>query len=59
MIIPLLILTVVFEVVLPATDVWAELAVPDPTDVLCYALGGLLAVRFWTWRYVRRVVERA
>src|SRR5262245_50409749 len=50
-VIPLLIWAVVFEVILPATRAWAGLAVADPNDVLCYALGGLLAGLYWTWRY--------
>ena len=52
-VIPLLIWALVFEVILPATRVWSGLAVADPNDVLCYALGGFIAIRFWTWRYGR------
>lgn len=49
--IPLVIWAAVFEVILPTTPTWAGLAVPDPNDVLCYALGGLVAVHFWGWWY--------
>jgi hypothetical protein len=53
-VIPLVIWAIVFEVVLPSTDTFAGLAVPDPNDVLCYALGGFVAARFWQWWYRRR-----
>jgi hypothetical protein len=52
-VIPLLLWAVVFEVLLPATRIWSGIAVPDPNDVLCYALGALVAVRFWDWWYRR------
>ena len=54
-VIPLVIWTVVFEVVLPTTETFTGLAVPDPNDVLCYALGGFVSAQFWQWWYRRRV----
>ena len=50
-VIPLLIWSVVFELVLPATLAWSGLAHADPNDVLCYALGGCLSALYWKWRY--------
>ena len=52
-VIPLVIWAVVFEVALPLTPPWPGLAVADPNDVLCYALGGFAADRYWAWRYGR------
>ena len=52
-VIPLLIWAVVFELALPAMPSWEMLAFADPMDVLCYALGGSLAVVFWDWYYGR------
>jgi hypothetical protein len=60
-VIPLLILALVFEVILPATRAWSGLAAADPNDVLCYAAGGLGAAYFWTSWYgdlERRVARR-
>ena len=51
LVIPLLIWATVFEVMLPSTRTWSGLAFPDPADVLCYALGGLVSVLFWNWWY--------
>lgn len=53
-VIPLVIWAVVFEVILPLTSVWKGRTFPDPVDVLCYAMGGLGAVVFWTWWYHER-----
>ncbi len=49
--IPLLIWTAVFEVLLPVTPQWGIPAIADPVDVLCYFAGGFAATLFWTWRY--------
>lgn len=57
-IIPLVIWAAVFEVLLPATPTWRGLATADPNDVLCYALGGVVAARFWSWRYGKGGGER-
>ena len=54
-VIPLVIWAVVFEVVLPTTETFTGLAVPDPNDVLCYALGGFVSAQFWQWWHRRRV----
>ena len=50
-IIPLLLWAAAFEIILPTTQAWAGLAVPDPNDVLCYAGGAFIASQFWHWRY--------
>ncbi len=51
MAIPLVFLAAVFEVILPSTQAWQGLTVPDPNDVLCYAAGASIASWFWQWRY--------
>lgn len=56
-VIPLLIWAVVFEVALPTTDPFAGLKMLDPNDVLCYASGAFVSVRFWDWWYRRRDVS--
>jgi hypothetical protein len=50
-VIPVLIWTALFEVVLPAQQVWKIPTVADPYDVLAYWLGALLSVLFWRWYY--------
>ena len=49
--IPLIVWSVVFEIVLPRLGPFRELAVADHLDVLCYAAGALLAAVFWRWWY--------
>ena len=53
LVIPLAIWSLVFEVVLPTTRTWSGLAVPDVNDVVCYALGAAISMRFWEWHYGR------
>ena len=50
-VIPLVLWSVIFEVVLPTTQAWSGLAIADPADVLCYSIGALAGAAFWTWRY--------
>jgi hypothetical protein len=48
--IPLLVWSVVFELILPCLEPFRHIAVSDHVDVLFYALGALLAAVFWkTW----------
>jgi len=54
LVVPLVLWTAIFEVVLPATRTWSGRAFADPHDVLCYAVGGLTSLWFWTWWYRRR-----
>jgi hypothetical protein len=49
--IPLIIWSVVFEILLPHLAPFRGLAVADHLDVLCYAAGALLAALFWKWWY--------
>ena len=50
-VIPLVLWSLIFEVILPTTRTWSGLAVADPVDVLCYAIGALVAALFWAWWY--------
>lgn len=45
--IPLLLWSWFFELVLPNISFFRHLAVCDPNDILCYTMGTLLAVIFW------------
>jgi hypothetical protein len=56
-VIPLLLWSVLFEVVIPIQGNWAVPAVADPYDVLCYCVGSLLAVVFWRHHYRSRIVD--
>jgi hypothetical protein len=48
--VPLILWSIVFEVLLPEVPGFTGLAVSDHVDVLFYAAGGLLAAGFWaTW----------
>jgi hypothetical protein len=50
-IVPLVIWSALFEIVLPATNTFERWTYADPGDVLWYAVGGLAASLFWTWWY--------
>jgi len=45
--IPLLVWSVVFELLLPQMRTFERLAVSDPEDVLFYTLGACLSMLFW------------
>jgi hypothetical protein len=51
--IPLLVWSWVFEILLPATSLFGALCVADHNDILYYALGALGAAVFWRWWYGR------
>ena len=53
-VIPLLIWSALFEVVIPAKLEWKIPTIADPYDVLSYCLGAVVAVAFWKWYYSRR-----
>lgn len=55
--VPIVMWSVVFEIVLPQQSRFASYAVADHVDVFYYCLGGLLAGAFWSLRY-RRTTER-
>jgi hypothetical protein len=50
-VIPLILWSCIFEIMLPQTDWFGELCVADHLDVVYYALGALIAAAFWTWWY--------
>ena len=56
--IPLLVWSWVFEVVLPQTPLFAGIATADPFDVVSYTAGAIVAALGWRWWYrVRPVTE--
>jgi hypothetical protein len=57
LIIPLVLWSWIFEILLPGTAIFGEWCVADHLDVLYYALGALLAGIFWSWWYRDRVVQ--
>jgi hypothetical protein len=57
LIIPLLVWSWVFEIILPQTAWLGDRCVADHLDVLYYALGALLAGLFWRLWYGGRVAE--
>lgn len=50
-IIPVVIWSWIFEIILPQTELFREWCVGDELDVICYALGGLGAMSIWRWIY--------
>jgi hypothetical protein len=51
LVLPLIIWSWVFEIILPRMERFGDRFVADHLDVLCYALGALLAGLFWQWWY--------
>jgi hypothetical protein len=55
---PVLVWSAVFEVLLPGLGRFRHLAVADPADILCYVAGALIAALFWkAWYRQRRAGE--
>jgi hypothetical protein len=50
-IIPLILWSIVFEVVLPVIPAFKGLATADPMDILCYTLGACIAAVIWRIRF--------
>ena len=47
---PLIIWSAVFELILPQLKLFHGVAIADPSDILCYVLGACIAAVFWqTW----------
>jgi hypothetical protein len=51
LVIPLVIWSWVFEIILPRTDLFGNWCTADYLDVMYYSLGALLAALFWRWWY--------
>jgi hypothetical protein len=51
LVIPLILWSWVFEIILPATDWFGDRCVADHLDIVYYALGALGAAVFWRWWY--------
>ena len=45
--IPLLMVAVLFEVILPSTEMFHHKAIADPYDVQCYVIGAMVANLIW------------
>ena len=50
-VIPLVVWSWVFEILLPAAGWLGDRCVADPRDIVFYALGALVAGLFWKWWY--------
>lgn len=49
--IPLIVWSALFEVILPGQEPWGVGMVADPMDVFCYGLGACIAAGFWNVWY--------
>ena len=54
--IPVVVWSLMFEVRLPRDEYWGRGMVPDPKDVVYYALGGLIGMIVWKLYYRDRVL---
>ena len=57
--IPLILWSVVFEVLLPGIEPFRSVVVADPVDIVCYSAGALVAVLFWNWWYSTQSMDGA
>lgn len=55
LLVPLLVWSWVFELILPATGILGAYCVSDYRDILWYAVGTFLASTFWRWWYAKGV----
>jgi len=55
-IVPLVIWSVAFEVVLPRSAFWGKYLYADPWDVVCYCAGAAIAATVWRLRYGRHTI---
>lgn len=53
---PLLVWSIMFELVLPASPFWSQWAVGDPIDILWYSIGAFVASLCWT-RQLKQATE--
>jgi hypothetical protein len=51
--VPLVLWSIVFEIVLPPLGPFRGIAIANPVDVLCYAAGALVGAAFWRWGCAR------
>jgi hypothetical protein len=52
-IVPVIVWSILFEIVLPQSMFWRRWITGDPYDVLCYALGAMVASMWWQRFYSR------
>jgi hypothetical protein len=52
--VPLLVWSWWFKIMLPQTAAFRHWVVPDPGDVLTFTSGALIAVLYWQWHYRTR-----
>lgn len=55
--IPLMMIAVLFEVILPLTETFRNKSIADPYDVQCYVLGAIIANGLWRRMYDTTAVE--
>jgi hypothetical protein len=58
-VIPLILWSWLFEIILPETQWFGGLCVSDYLDMMYYALGALIAAVFWRWWYRQRAQLKA
>jgi hypothetical protein len=52
-ILPLIVWSIMFEILLPQHPYWSQWLTGDPYDVFCYTLSASAAMTFWGWYYPR------
>ena len=49
--IPVLVWSVMFEIIFPQQPYWAKWLTGDPYDIMFYSAGGCFSIWFWQWWY--------
>ena len=57
-ILPLLVWSIMFELVLPASPFWSRWAVGDPLDILWYSAGAFVASVLWTRQHTQAASKK-
>ncbi len=50
-VIPLVVWSILFEIVFPSHPFWSHWVTGDPYDILYYSIGACAALWFWRYRY--------
>lgn len=54
-VIPVVVWSILFEIIFPQHPVWSKWVTGDPLDIVFYTTGGCLALWFWEWWYAPRM----
>jgi hypothetical protein len=57
--IPLVVWSIMYEIIFPQHPYWSQWTTGDPYDILCYAIGASIALIFWNRFYQPKAMQTA